>query len=291
MFNESFDFIFPSEYDNINSEKIDIEDNSLLSNESEHSNCISTKKLVFEHKTSLAESQENNDLNNNSKDEHKNVSSEISLHFYSTFRQNSTDLTNKNKLLHKKRKNPHNTLSSDNLLRKVQIHYFSFLISFLNFLLKYFKFDYTFLQLDYNIKRNINKDENKRKIVIENENIIIFNSFNDITVEKIISQKKSNKYKLYDENHNQNICEAVKRNKIMYNILNDNHLNIFKKFYFTSIKLINLKEYGLDIYIKLPNDIETHFDLLKKNFDFEYRRCINNCILKNYFPKSKFLFY
>jgi len=291
MLNESFELIFSSEYDNINSEIINDEDYSQLSNESEYSKSINTKKLIFEHKINLADSQENNSLNNNFEDEHKNISSEISLHFCSTSRQNSIDLTNKNKLLNKKRKNPHNKFSSDNLLRKVQIHYFSFLISFLNFLLKHFKYDYTFFELDYSIKSNINKYVNKRKIVIGNENERIINSFNNVTVEKIISQKISKKFELYEENHNLIICEAVKRNKIMYNILKDNHLNIFKKFYFTSIKLINLKEYGLDTCIKLPNDVETHIDLLKKFFDFGYKRCINNCILKNYFPKSKFLFY
>ena len=282
MHNESFDFIFPSEYDNINSETINIEDYSQLSYESE----------VFEHKTNLAESLENNSLNNNSEGEHKNISSEISLHCYSTSRQNSTDLTNKNKLLNKKRKNPHNKFSSDNLLKKVQTHYFNFLISFLNFFLKKFNYDYTFLKLDYNIKKNVNKNVNKKIIVIRNEKKRIFNSFDDVTVEAIISQNKTNKYKLYEENHNLIICEAVKRNKIIYNILKDNHLNIFKKFYFTRIKLINLKEYGwLDTCIQLPDDVETHIDLLKENFDFKYRRSINDCILKNFLPKSKFLFY
>ena len=79
----------------------------------------------------------------------------------------------------------------------------------------------------------------------------------------------------------------------MYNILKDKHLNIFKKFYFTTSKLINLKEYGEDKCIKLPNEVITHIDLLKDNSDFgeEYKKSINQCIIKNYIPKSKFIFY
>ena len=288
MINESFHFICSSEYDDINSGNIDNEDISQQSNISNHSNYISTKNLAFELEDNLAESQGTNSLNNKSEEEHKNESSEISLLFSSTSRQSSTNFTNKNKL-NKKRKNTHNNLSSDNLLRKVQVHYFSFLISFLNYLLELFKYDYKFLELDYRIKKNINKNEKKRKI----GNVKIINSFDDVSVEKIISQKISKQYKKYEESHNQIICEAVKRNKILYNILKDKHLNIFKKFYFTTSKLINLKEYGEDKCIKLPNEVITHIDLLKDNSDFEeeYKKSINQCILKNYFPKSKFIFY
>ena len=206
---------------------------------------------------------------------------------------NSTDFTNKKRDKNKKRKKIHNRLSSDNLLRKIQVHYFGFLISFLNFLLTYFNYNHKFLKLDYNIKKNINKDVNKRKSKIGNENKKIINSFDDDTLEKIISQNISKQYTRYEKNQNELICEAVKGNKILYNILKDNHLNIFKKFYFTKCKLINLKEYGLDKCIKLPNDVKTYKDLLKQNeaFGEEYKKSINECILKNFFPKAKFLFY
>ena len=292
MNNESFHFICPSEYDDINSESIDVEDISQQSNISNHSNYISTKNLAFELEDNLAESQGTNSLNNKSEEEHKNESSEISLLFSSTSRQSSTNFTNKNKL-NKKRKNTHNNLSSDNLLRKVQVHYFSFLISFLNYLLELFKYDYKFLELDYSIKKNINKNANKRKSKIGEENKKIINSFDDDTVEKIISQNISNQYKRYEKNQNQLICEAVKENKILYNILKENHINIFKKFYFTSCRLINLRDYGLDQCIKLPNDVKIHMDLLKQNdaFGEVYKKSINECILKNFYPKAKFLFY
>ena len=203
----------------------------------------------------------------------------------------STDFANKKTELNKKRKSPHNRLSSDNLLRKIQVHYFTFIISFLNFLLKHFNYKYKFFQLDYSIKKNINKNANKRKIGNKNKKII--NSFGVYTIEKIISQNISDQYRLYEKNQNELICGAVKENKVLHNILKDNHLNIFKKFYFTKCKLINLKEYGLDKCIKLPNDVKTHIDLLKQNeaFGEEYKKSINECILKNYFPKAKFLFY
>jgi len=228
---------------------------------------------------------EENEQANSEHEIEKNNEPSLNSRYDSTSRINSTDFSNK------KRKKTHNRLSSDNLLRKIQVHYFGFLISFLNFLLAYFNYKHKFLKLDYSIKKNINKDINKRKSKIGNEKII--NSFDNDTVEKIISQNISKQYKHYEKNQNELICEAVKENETLYNILKDNHLNIFKKFYFTKCKLINLKEYGLDKCIKLPNNIKTHKDLLKQNeaFGDEYKKSINECILKNFFPKAKFLFY
>jgi hypothetical protein len=225
--------------------------------------------------------------NDPQKSEHEKEEPSINPSNNSNSSINSTDFVNK------KRKAPHNRLSSDNLLRKIQVHYFTFLISFLNFLLKYFNYEHKFLKLDYSIKKNINKDANKRKSKIGDENKKIINSFDDDTVEKIISQNISKQYKRYEKNQNQLICEVVKENKTLYNILKENHINIFKKFYFTSCKLINLREYGLDQCIKLPNDVKTHIDLLKQNeaFGEEYKKRINECIVKNFFPKAKFLFY
>ena len=52
-------------------------------------------------------------------------------------------------------------------------------------MLELFKYDYKFLELDYRIKKNINKNVKKRKI----GNVKIINSFDDVSVEKIISQK------------------------------------------------------------------------------------------------------
>ena len=67
------------------------------------------------------------------------------------------------------------------------------------------------------------------KSKIGNENKKIINSFNDGTLEKIISQNISRQYTRYEKNQNELICEAVKENKILYNILKDNHIIIIIK--------------------------------------------------------------
>ena len=118
--------------------------------------------------------------------EDKEEESSINKSHNSNSSKISTDFANKKTELNKKRKSPHNRLTSDNLLRKIQVHYFTFIISFLNFLLKHFNYKHKFFQLDYSIKKNINKNANKRKI--RNENKIIINSFGDYTIEKIISK-------------------------------------------------------------------------------------------------------
>ena len=56
---------------------------------------------------------------------------------------------NKNKLKY------HDKNSSDNLLRKIQVHYISFIISFINEILKNLDYNKRFFKLDYKFKFNI----------------------------------------------------------------------------------------------------------------------------------------
>ena len=46
-------------------------------------------------------------------------------------------------------------ISTDNLLRKIQIHYLSFIISFINDILKYLNYNQRFFKLDYRLKKNV----------------------------------------------------------------------------------------------------------------------------------------
>ena len=57
---------------------------------------------------------------------------------------------NQNKKFHDKK-------SSDNILRKIQVHYLSFIIDFLNNILRILKYDRQFLELDYNFKKDVNR--------------------------------------------------------------------------------------------------------------------------------------
>jgi len=174
----------------------------------------------------------------------------------------------------------HDKHTIDNVLRKVQVNYMTFLISFINEILKNLNYNEKFLKLDYSIKKNINKD--------------FFESLKTKNIEEIICSKISGKYKKEKKN-NRNIFEKIKEKKnkekkVIINILSENYLNFFWKTYYKSCKLINLKEYGLDKEITLSDKVIMYKDLLKKNEKLDpnenYNDNINNCVNNNFIIKK-----
>ena len=93
----------------------------------------------------------------------------------------------------------HGKNQTDNLLRKIQVHYFSFIVSFLNNILRTLKYKRKFLKLNYEYKSNINKN--------------FIDSLKEKTIGQIICNKISNKYK--EENSNILLYDKIKRNTIM----------------------------------------------------------------------------
>ena len=93
----------------------------------------------------------------------------------------------------------HDRFTSDNILRKIQVHYITFIIFFLNDILSSFGITEKILKLDYKII----KDVKKQKLTeLKNKNI-----------GEIISNKISSKYKKRDENTNINLYEYLKSNE------------------------------------------------------------------------------
>jgi hypothetical protein len=174
----------------------------------------------------------------------------------------------------------HDKHTIDNVLRKIQVNYITFLISFINEILKNLNYNERFLKLDYSIKKNINKD--------------FFESLKTKNIEEIICSKISDKYKKEKKN-NRNIFEKIKEKKnkekkVIINILSENYLDFFWKIYYKSSKLINLKEYGLDKEITLSDKVIMYKDLLKKNEELDpnenYNNNINNCVNNNFIIKK-----
>ena len=166
----------------------------------------------------------------------------------------------------------HNKFSTDNLLRKIQVHYLSFIISFLNEILEQLNFKQKFFKLDYIFKKNVNM-----KFV---------ESLKQKNLGEIICNKISSKYKKDDKNSNIKIYEEIKNNEILNNILSENYLKFFKKIYYKNNRNINLKEYGLDKDILLSKKVKLFEDLFKGNNtsdnDKEYQNKINECAIQNY---------
>jgi hypothetical protein len=173
----------------------------------------------------------------------------------------------------------HDKYSNDNLLRKIQIHYINFIVDFVNDILENLKYEQRFFRLKYKMKKNVN-----------NENIKLLKQQ---SIGELLCNKISLKYRKKDENSNKKVYEIIKQDSILNKILSENYLKLFKKIYYKSNKIINLKEYGLDKNIVFSKNVKMFKDLLKNNQSFdkdkEYIKNINECVAQNYIPDLKFL--
>ena len=175
---------------------------------------------------------------------------------------------NKNKL------KCHDKNSSDNLLRKIQVHYISFIISFINEILENLGCNQKFFKLDYKFKFNIKKE--------------FVESLKTKNIGEIICNEISSKYK-EDSNYNKKIYEQIKENEVLKKIFSENYLVIFRKFYYQNKDKINLSEYGLDKKIKLSKKVEMFNDLYNKiNSKNQYTKNIKDFVLQKYFSPPKF---
>ena len=165
-----------------------------------------------------------------------------------------------------KKEKIHDKNTSDNLIRKIQVHYLSFIVSFLNDILKNLNYKTKFLNLNYEFKMNIKKE--------------FVESLKKKTIGEIISNEISIKYKGKEKNFNKNLYEQIKDNEVLYKIFEDNYIKLFKNIYYKSKEKINLKEYGLNKDIYLSKNVKMFNNLLKN--DIEGNKKIKESIIKNF---------
>lgn len=167
----------------------------------------------------------------------------------------------------------HDKNTSDNLLRKVQVHYLTFIVEFLNEILSHLNYKQEFLKLSYKFKRNIKKD--------------FVNSLKTKTIGEIICNSISNKYKKKFD-YNKDIYEQIKGDKVLSKIFSENYLLFFRKIYFKGERII--RGYGLNKRIILSDKVKMYNDLLKKiKSSEEYAKNIKNCVNRHFFHKSLFI--
>ena len=172
----------------------------------------------------------------------------------------------------------HNKFSDDNIIRKCQVSYINFIIKFMNILCSKFKINLSFISLDYKFKKIVNR---------KYRNILVSQ-----TIEKIITNNISPKYKTKNKSINKNNCEIIRQKGLIdfINILNKKFLFFFDKIYFTSNRKFNLKQFNLaDIEIELPDDVKLYenlFDKNKNDINFkEYKEKMDETIKKKILPK------
>ena len=195
---------------------------------------------------------------------------------YSNKNENVEDIdskvTIKKKKIGRKRKNEteictgHNKYCSDNIIRKIQIHFISFIIKFINLVLLELGYIDEFCNIDYSFKKDVMKS-----------NITKLKSSN---IGYILSQKISTKYKKYAE-RNKVIYETLKNNPIVNNIFSYNYKDFFKDFYYNKESSLNLNKFGLNINLKhkYGKEIKMYSDLKEKNIkDSKYIKRLDECV-------------
>ena len=169
----------------------------------------------------------------------------------------------------------HDMYREDNMSIKVQRHFLNFIIALLNIIFPHFNYNKKLFKLDNEFKINIKKENVK--------------SLNNKTIGDIITKKISQKYTSINDKvkANKNICEEIKNIPILKEILSENYLVFFKKFYYKSDSSINLKDYGLDKDIIFTKDVKNFNHLLKENEKrgTQYINLIKRHVLKNYLFK------
>ena len=174
----------------------------------------------------------------------------------------------------KKYKEIHDKNKDDNLLRKIQVHYITFIIAFINNVLKKLDYKEKFIILNYKFKSNV-KAEFVDKLKKE-------------TLGDIICEKKSPKFQKYNENKNLELYKKFSENEVLKNIFLENYIDFFRKIYYKSKRTINLKEYGINEVIDLSPNVKMYKDLLNEK-DVEYKKRLNECIYRYFLPEAIFM--
>ena len=160
----------------------------------------------------------------------------------------------------------HKASDEDNLLRKIQVHFLSFVINYVNDILKNLinnKHIPVFKNLDYQIKKNVN-----HKFVEE---------LKSKNISDILQFKVSPKMKRYDENENKKIYYKIcTKFPFMTSYFEKNYLSLFKEYFYNKNKLflVNGKIIQLSKKTKIFND------LIKK--DYRHKDNLQNLAIRIY---------
>ena len=152
----------------------------------------------------------------------------------------------------------HSKFSDDNIIRKIQVHFINFIRNFINLKLLQLGFDEQLYKISSFSKQN----ENKKKFLL----------LKNMTIEQILSQDISPKYKK-EKNKKINVIlmDKIKSDPIISNLLYANFLTVFRELYFN--------EKG--IKLNLPKNIKVYKDLVNKNKNEPlYVKKLNQCLDK-----------
>ena len=172
----------------------------------------------------------------------------------------------------------HDKYGNDNILRKIQVHFLSFIVHYANTVLIKFDFDEFFVKIDYKLKKAVNK--------------VYISYLKGLTIGDILCWDISPKFKIKEKEYNRNLYYKAIKNQIIKNIFSEKYLSLFRDIYFENKRIINLTKYGLNDTIKLSEKkVQMYKELLEKNEENEdenkrnkYINKLKNCINKIFLP-------
>ena len=148
----------------------------------------------------------------------------------------------------------HHAYDDDNILRKIQVHFLSFLTNYTNDVIRTFgnnrKVPY-FRNIDYEIKKTVNHRYVEK--------------LKSLCIAELLQLRVSPKMKNHDESVNKEIYQTVITSfPFMYGFLQRSYLSLFKEYFYNKNKIfiVNGKLISLSIKTKTFND------LINKNYAY-----------------------
>ena len=149
----------------------------------------------------------------------------------------------------------HSAKDDDNILRKIQVHYLSFVTNFTNDIIRAFNINNSvpfFKNIDYKLKKTV-----KHKYIEELKNK---------SIGEILQLKASPKLKIHDDSVNKNIynkvCSLIPFIKIF---LQTSYVSLFKEYYYNKNKIFIINGRFIPLSIKT----KTFHDLVNKNYAYK----------------------
>ena len=170
----------------------------------------------------------------------------------------------------KSKKSPHLSTDFDNLQRKIQVHFFTFIINLSNDAIKAVlgsKTPYNFKQIDYKLKIKISHTD--------------VSNLHKLAIKDILKMKISPKNKNFSEFINNEILNAVcQLSKLLEKFFNIKYLEFFNDFYFNEEKETNKVVFeGKEI--PFSKETKNFYHLLKKYEN--YKTLLINSAKRVYF--------
>ena len=166
-------------------------------------------------------------------------------------------------------KRVHLASDNDNILRKIQVHFLSFMVNYINDVIKTLIDDRNvplFKNLDYKIKKRVKHE--------------YIEDLRNKSIAEILQSKVSPKMKVHDDSVNKNIYSTIcKMSPFMVEYLNQGYVSLFKEYYFNENRIFKVDGKIINLSIKT----KTFNDLILKNI--EYKKKLKYIAI-NYFLNS-----